>query len=277
MVEYPPRLWNQRGGRPVVHVDFEAAEIDADYAPEVEIVGDIGNSLAALTARVEAEGCPSWDLAQQATVRAEMLRELAAHRDESGEGPITPQKLLWDVREALAPRDLLISDVGAHKMWIARHYHCHEPNTCIIPNGFCSMGLALPGAIGASFADSDRRILAIAGDGGFLMNVQEMETACRLNANITVLVWEDGGYGLIEWKQDNEHGRHTELAFGNPDWQQLGTAFRWHTEVVAGASDFRGRLDQALAHDGPSLVVAPVDYRENAKLTERLGNLLCPI
>ena len=123
-------------------------------------------------------------------------------------------------------RTSCLSDVGAHKMWIARHYQCHEPNTCLIPNGFCSMGFALPGAIGASLVYPERRILSICGDAGFLMNVQEMETARRLNSNIVVMIWEDHAYGLIAWKQQNEFGHHTELNFGNPDWMQLARRIR---------------------------------------------------
>jgi acetolactate synthase-1/2/3 large subunit len=156
-------------------------------------------------------------------------------------------------------------------MWIGRYYHCTEPNTCIIPNGFCSMGLALPGAISASLLAGDRRVLAIAGDGDFLMNVQEMETASRLGSNITVMVWEDGGYGLIAWKQQSEFGRHTRLSFTNPDWIKLAHAFGWQGQYVANSVDLMGALDRALEHTGPSLVVIPIDYRENLALSERLG------
>src|SRR3546814_6909498 len=140
-----------------------------------------------------------------------MQDEFRMHADDDVEGPIRPQKLLWDVRQTLGPHDIVLSDVGAHKMWIARNYQCHEPNTCLIPNGFCSMGSELPGAIAAHMVYPERKILAICGDGGFLMNVQEMETARRLNSDIVVLVWEDGGYGLIAWKQDNEFQHHTDL------------------------------------------------------------------
>jgi len=165
-------------------------------------------------------------------------------------------------------------------MWVARHYHSHEPNTCIIPNGFCSMGMALPGAIGAHVAreagllnDNHARLFAIAGDGDFLMNLQEMETAHRLKADITVMVWEDGGYNLISWKQQTEFGRHTDLSFGNPDWRQLAESFGWQGQIVDDAADLAPAIDAALNHRGPSLIVVPIDYRENPKLTERLGKI----
>ena len=126
--------------------------------------------------------------------------------------------MLIDVREALGSDYILLSDLGAHKMWIACHYHCHEPNTCLIPNGFCSMGFALPGAVAASLLYPERHVVGIAGDAGFLMNVQEMETAWRLGTNVVILVWEDGAYALIAWKQETQFGHHTDLVFGNPDW-----------------------------------------------------------
>ena len=206
-----------------------------------------------------------------------MSDDFAVHKDDTTEGSIRPQKALWDVRKVMGPNDLLLSDVGAHKMWIARHYQCHEPNTCLIPNGFCSMGFALPGAIGASLVHPDRRILAIAGDAGFLMNVQEMETAARLGSNIVVMVWADNEYGLIAWKQESHFGSHTDLAFGNPDWVKLAEAFGWSGHLVANAADLESALENALDEQGPSLVVIPIDYRENALLTKKLGESQCPI
>jgi acetolactate synthase-1/2/3 large subunit len=202
-----------------------------------------------------------------------MAAELAEHADDAEPGLVRPQKAVWDSRQVLGPDDLLLSDVGAHKMWIARHYHCHAPNTCLIPNGFCSMGFALPGAIAAKLVHPERKVLAICGDGGFLMNVQEMETAARLGTNIVVQVWVDGGYGLIAWKQQTSFGRHTDLGFGNPDFVALAHAFGWHGEQVAGPADLRGALERAFAAGRPALVAVPIDYRENPALTERLGRI----
>ena len=162
-------------------------------------------------------------------------------------------------------------------MWIARYYQCHEPNTCLIPNGFCSMGFALPGAIAAALVSPERRIMAICGDAGFLMNVQEMETARRLNSNITVMVWEDHCYGLIAWKQDNTFGHHTELDFGNPDWLKLADSFGWNGFTCDRSTDLQDTLEASFTATGPSLVVIPIDYRENNLLTARLGNIACPI
>ena len=274
MVEYQPRLWNPKRDKRIVHADFLPAEIDEHYHPEVELVGDLAHALWMLNERVRRDGALTLDLDRQARVRERMSAELRAHAGDDTDGSIRPQKALWDVRQVLGPQDIVLSDVGAHKMWIARHYHCHEPNTCLIPNGFCSMGGALPGAIAASLVHPERRILAIAGDGGFLMNVQEMETAKRLGSRIVVMVWEDGGYGLIAWKQDNEFHHHTDLSFGNPDWLTLAESFGWSGHYVSRSRELEGVLRRAFDEPGPSLIVIPIDYRENALLTKRLGEMM---
>lgn len=277
MVEYHPYLWNPDCSKKLIHADFMPAEIDEHYHPEVELVGDLAQTLAMLNERAGAHRDVSWDRAQSREVRNGMLREFAQYKDDDAQGRLRPQKVLWDVRDVMGPEDILLSDVGAHKMWIARHYHCHEPNTCLIPNGFCSMGFALPGAIAASLVHPTRRILAICGDGGFMMNVQEMETACRLGVSFVAMVWEDGGYGLITWKQEQQFHHHTALEFDNPDWMQLAAAFGWHGHAVTASRDLRATLEMAFSESGPSLVVVPIDYEENMKLVEHMGEIVCPI
>lgn len=277
MVEYQPRLWNSKGNKRILHADFLPAEIDSHYNPEAELVGDLAHTLWMLNERVDEHGLPDYDFSLQRTNRQEMAKDFAEYKDDKTEGTIRPQKALWDTRQVMGPHDILLSDVGAHKMWIARHYQCHEPNTCLIPNGFCSMGFALPGAIAASIVHPDRRILAIAGDAGFLMNVQEMETAVRIGSNIVVMVWEDKAYGLIAWKQDDHFGHHTDLSFGNPEWKLLAQAFGWHGHYVSHAVDLADTLESAFDEDGPSLVVIPIDYRENPLLSIKLGEITCTI
>ena len=276
MVEYHPHLWNAENDKRIVHIDFIPAEIDQNYHVEVEVVGDLAHTLWMFNERIAADPM-RFDLKQHASIRTDMTKELELHKDDKTEGTIRPQKALWDAREALGPKDILLSDVGAHKMWIARHYHCDEPNTCLIPNGFCSMGFALPGAIAAKLVHPDRRVLAVCGDGGFLMNVQELETARRIGTNIVCMIWEDGGYGLIKWKQDNAFGRHTDLDFGNPDFVQLAESFDWAGYRVENSADLLGTLEEAFECGRPAIVVVPIDYRENMLLTERLGNIACPI
>ncbi len=277
MVEYQPRLWNPNGDKRILHVDFLPAEIDSHYHAEAELVGDLAHTLWMLNERFDEHGVPEFDFSLQRRSREEMAIDFAEYKDDETEGTIRPQKALWDARQVMGSHDILLSDVGAHKMWIARHYQCHEPNTCLIPNGFCSMGFALPGAIAAGIVHPERRILAIAGDAGFLMNVQEMETAVRLGSNIVVMVWEDKQYGLIAWKQETQFGHHTDLAFGNPEWKTLAQAFGWHGHYVKNAADLTGTLEAAFDEDGPSLVVIPIDYRENSLLTKKLGEITCTI
>lgn len=280
MVEYHPKLWNPARDKTIVHIDFLPAEIDQNYHPDVEVVGDLAHALWMINERVDQQlknGGFDFDLEQQHAVRRDMWAEISAHKDDDTTDLITPQKALWDAREVMGPEDILLSDVGAHKMWIARQFQCHEPNTCLIPNGFCSMGFALPGAIGASLVFPERNILAICGDAGFLMNVQEMETAKRLGSKLVVMVWEDHAYGLIAWKQENEFGRHTDLAFGNPDWLKLAESFGWNGHFVNQSKALQSTLTEAFAEAGPSLVVLPIDYRENMKLTERLGEITARI
>jgi len=275
MVEYHPKLWNPDGTRRIVHADFIPAEIDQRYPIEVEVVGDLAHTLWMLNERVAAYGPDklAFDHAPARKTRRLMQEDFAQYADDDSQGSIKPQKALWDARQVLGPEDILLSDVGAHKMWVARYYHCHVPNTCLIPNGFCSMGFSLPGAIGASFVYPDRRVLGIAGDAAFLMNVQEMETARRFDCNITMLVWEDFEYGLIAWKQWGSFGRHTDLSFGNPDWVQLAQSFGWNAFRCDDSTALHATLESAFAADGPSLVVIPIDYSENRKLTERLGQI----
>jgi len=272
MAEYPPKLWNSGGEKKLIHLDFVPAEVDEDYRVEIEVIGDLSHALQMLNDGVH-DNPFTIDPTSQHAVRHEMMKELAEFENDDTKGPMRPQKVLFDVREALAPNDVLLSDVGAHKMCIARHYQCYEPNTCLIPNGFASMGFALPGVISAAMLDPNRKVMAIAGDGGFLMNVQEMETARRLNSDIVVMVWEDGGYGLIEWKQDNTYGSHTDLSFGNPKWGLLAESFGWSFDYVDESAALLDTIKTALNIPGPSLIVVPIDYRENAILTKRLGEI----
>ena len=277
MVEYHPELWNPKGDKSILHADFLPAEIDDNYHPQTELIGDLAHALWMLNERIDEHGLPDFDFTLQHQCREDMATDFAEYKDDATEGSIRPQKALWDARQVMGPHDILLSDVGAHKMWIARHYQCHEPNTCLIPNGFCSMGFALPGAIAASIVHPERRVLSVCGDAGFLMNVQEMETATRLGSNIVVMVWEDNEYGLIAWKQEDHFGRHTDLSFGNPDWNTLAKAFGWHGHYVENSANLAATLETALGEDGPSLVVIPIDYRENPLLTKKLGEITCPI
>ncbi len=280
LVEYGPSYWNRGTPKPVIHIDFTPAEIDQAYPVAVEVVADIADALWQINETLErdhAAALPLLDIGERAKLRAMIADDLAAEAADPG-FPVKPQRILSDVRSGMGPADIVLSDVGAHKMWVARYYQCDEPNTCLISNGFCSMGFALPGAIGAKLAMPDANVLAVCGDAGFLMNVQDLETAARLNLNIVVMVWVDGEYGLIKWKQQNHFdGRHSDLSFTNPDFDTLAKAFGIWGRTIDGPGQIEGSLADAFAQPGPALLAVPVDYGENTKLTQRLGNLVVPI
>ena len=281
LVEYSPSAWYKPASKAkIIHIDFEPAEIDAHFPVAVDIVSDLADALWQMNEELNrrAEGrLPLFDIGARQKLRDTMSADFAAEKDDTG-FPMKPQKILWDVREFLGPDDILLSDVGAHKMWVSRYYQCATPNTCLISNGFCSMGFALPGAIGAKFACPDRRVLSINGDAGFLMNVQELETAVRYKQNIVIMVWVDGEYGLIKWKQqDAFDGRHSKLDFGNPDYELLAKAFGMWGKTLTAAGQLPGALEEAFRQEGPALIAVPVDYSENRKLTARLGKVSIPI
>ena len=278
LVEYSPSAWNrtQKENKKIIHIDFWPAEVDRDYPADVEVVGDLADALWQLNEAVNKrfEGkLPLFDIGMRKELRETMWNDFQAEKDDTGV-PVKPQKILHDVRQFMGDDDILLSDVGAHKMWISRYYQCQTANTCLISNGFCTMGFAMPGSIGAKLAFPDRKVLSISGDAGFMMNVQDLETAVRLKLNIVAMVWCDGEYGLIKWKQQNGFdGRHSDLEFTNPDFAMLAKSFgMWGTEVTT-ADGVTAALEEAFQQDGPALIAVPVDYAENMKLTERLGNV----
>ncbi len=280
LVEYSPGFWNRDGSKKVVHIDFLPAEIDYDYTIDVDVVGDIADALWQINMDMEsnhAGALPLQDIESWQKLRTTILDDFAMEKDDKS-FPMKPQKILWDVRKFLGPDDILLSDVGAHKMWISRYYQSFDANTCLISNGFCSMGFALPGGLGAKIACPDKKVLSICGDAGFLMNVQDLETAVRLKLNVVFMVWEDGEYGLIKWKQQNQFdGKHSELDFGNPNWELLAQSFGMWGKTLASHEELMPALEEAFKQEGPALIAIPIDYRENTKLTKRLGEIECTI
>ena len=270
-VEYAPSRWNPECTKRILSIDTQPAEVDSSYQPLVELVGDIEGSLARLLTAVQ----PSEDghgLEGHLELREKLLRDLNSNAEDEG-WPIKPQKAIYDLRRALGPADIVISDVGAHKVWTARLYQAYEPNTVIISNGFAAMGISLPGAIAAKLVHPERKVVALAGDGAFLMNSQELETAKRIGTAIVVVVWRDNGYGLIDWKQRNEFGRPYAVEFGNPDLVTYAESFGIAGFRAESSAELYPTLMRALEVDGPALVDVPIDYRENLRLTEQLGAL----
>ena len=273
IVEYHPRLWNPNRDKKLIHIDTQPSETDASYITDVEMVGNIRQSLRHLMAE---EIYPKDADYASNTLRKIILDQLNAHRDDA-DFPMKPQKILSDVRSVLAEDDIVISDVGAHKMWIARMYPCHQPNTCIISNGFAAMGIALPGAFVAKLIHPERKCLAICGDGGFMMTSQELETAVRTGVPFVTLIFNDEAYGLIEWKQMNGFGRPAHIDFTNPDFVKYTEAFGAKGYRVEASDELVPILNDAFSQKVPSVIDCPVNYAENLRLTDELGQLTCPI
>ena len=270
MVEYEPQHWNPEAKARIIHIDGSPAEVHTNYILEMGMVGDLKDSLSRLADR--AEDNPDNKVTP---LHETIMSELNAHGGDGGY-PVKPQKIIYDLRQAMDPEDIVISDVGAHKMWMARMFQAERPNTCIISNGFASMGIALPGAIAAKLVYPERNILAVCGDSGFLMNNQELETAIRLKLNITVLIFNDNKYGLIEWHQLREYGRESHVATGNPDFKMFAESFGAKGYKVEKTEDLLPTLKEAMADGTVSVIDCPVDYSENMKLTERLKSLASP-
>ncbi len=271
VVEYHPYLWHPNSDRKIIHIDSQPAEVDEHYIVEVGVIGNIGAALKNISAEARRHHGREGEELHEI-----IIKEIHALEDDFG-FPVKPQKIMCDLREVLNPDDIVISDVGAHKMWMARMWETERPNTCIISNGFATMGIAVPGAIGAKIAYPDRTTLAVTGDGGFMMNCQEIETAMRMNIPIVILIWTDSHYGLIRWKQMADFGRESNVAFTNPDFVQFAESFGAKGYKVEKTEDLIPTLKQAIIDNTVVIVDCPVDYGENMKLTEKLGNLVSPI
>ena len=269
LIEYMPASWNKFGDKEIVHIDYLPAVPDDNYQVAAEVVGDLAHTLWMMNERI-AKNPMKFDLPYQHKIRELLMYKFKQAADDDTEGRVRPQKALFDAREAMGPSDILLSDVGTHKMWISQYYQCDEPNTCLIPNGFCSMGGSLPGAIAAKLVHPERRVMAITGDGGFLMNVQELETAVRLKTNIVVMIWVDNAYNLIEWKQRKEFGHNTDCSFGNPDFLKLAESFNCAGYKVERSRDLAPTLEEAFNCGRPAIIAVSIDYRENDRLNEAL-------
>jgi acetolactate synthase-1/2/3 large subunit len=269
LVEYAPSLWNPNRDKTIVHIDRTPAEVDSHYQLECGIEGDISLAVDELAEKL----IPRDTDAIAATLRGMILNELHAASDDAS-FPLKPQRILHEVRQVMGDDGILISDVGAHKLWIARMYLCNEPNTCIISNGFAAMGIGLPGSIGAKLLHPTRKVLSISGDGGFLMNVQELETAVRCQCPVVAMVWRDDAYGVIKWSQETLFGRASFVDFGNPDFAALAKSFGCEGIRIGSADELRPALVNAFQSQRPVVIECPVDYSENRKLTERLGRLV---
>ncbi|WP_104182613.1 acetolactate synthase large subunit [Mycobacterium avium] len=267
--EFDPVRINPQADKKIIHMHRFPAEVDAHYSVDVGIIGDISDSLNALT---DALSGHRFEHAADVPGSGLLTDEFARGQQDS-RYPLAPARVVADTRAALGRSDVVLVDTGATKMWMARLYPTYERNTCLISNGLSTMSFALPGALGVKLAQPQSKVLAVVGDGAFLMNSQEIETAVRERIPLVVLIWEDGGYGLIEWKMDLELGAHYYVKFANPDVVTYAESFGAKGYRISHADELLPTLRAALDDDGVSLISCPVDYSENLRLTNRLGEL----
>jgi acetolactate synthase I/II/III large subunit len=267
--EFDPVRINPNGDKKIIHVHRFPAEVDAHYSVDVGIHGDISASLDALTDALARHPYQTG----AAVPGVGLLTEEFARGQQDSRFPLAPQRIVADTRAALGRSDVVLVDTGAVKMWMGRLYPTYERNTCLISNGLSTMAFALPGALGVKLARPEAKVLAVVGDGAFLMNSQEIETAVRERIPLVVLIWEDGGYGLIEWKMDLELGDDYYVRFTNPDVVAYAESFGARGYRINSADELLPTLQAALDADGVSVISCPVDYSENLRLTDRLGQL----
>lgn len=269
--EYSPSQWNPDGEKPILHIDTQSAETDQDYPVKLSLIGDIKENLSMLTAKVSKRHSADHYYTQ---LRENILNMISEY-DQDTSYPIKPQKIINDLRTVMGEQDIVISDVGAHKLWIARMYPCYETNTCLISNGFAAMGYSLPSSIAAKLVNPDKKVVAVCGDGAFQMSMQELETAVRLKLPIVILVLRDERYGLIEWHQQKHFERTSHISFGNPDLVQLAHAYGAKGLKVEAADQLKHILQSSLEMKGPVVIDCPVDEKENIKLTRELSKVGC--
>ena len=281
LVEYSPKNWNFKLDKKIIHIDFTPSEVYTFYRPTIEIVSDIEYAMKLILEEIENKKRDNPQIEEYPKI-PEIFKKIKYEVNQRTEifeldrsYPIKPEKLVIGVRNVLKETDIVLSDVGAHKLWISKIYMTFEPNTCLIPNGFCSMGFALPGAIGAQIAYPEKTIVAMCGDAGFLMNVQELETSVRLNLPVIIIVWCDKDLGLISLKQQDEFGKSCYTRFDNPDFETLAKSFGAVGYHVKSVEEFEKTLTIAkLERTKPTLIAVDVDYSRNQFLLDDQYNVI---
>ena len=263
VVEKPPFFMHVNDGRTVIHVNFRTAEVDPVYFPQVEVVGDIANSVWQITQALTAQ--EQWDFKYFLQIRERVEAHLLEGADDP-RFPIYPQRLVADIRKVMPDDGIIALDNGVYKIWFARNYRAHLSNTVLLDNALATMGAGLPSALAAQIVFPERRVMAICGDGGFLMNSAEMETAVRLKLNLIILILRDNAYGMIKWKQSNMGFPNWGLDFGNPDFVKYAESYGAHGHRVASAEGLAPLLERCYQAGGVHLVEAPMDYSENDQI-----------
>lgn len=273
-VEKPP-FFMRHGGREVLHINFTPSEVDDVYFPQLDVVGDIANAIKMLTRSIRYQ--KSWDLAYYEKVK-KMLSSNIKEGITDDRFPIFPPRLVHDVRKVLPPGGIITLDNGMYKIWFARNYHACEPNTILLDNALAAMGAGFSSAMAAKMVYPKKKVVAICGDGGFLMNAHELEPAVRMNLDLVVLVLVDNGYGMIKWKQEAQRLPDFGLDFGNPDFVQYAEAFGAQGHRVTKADELQEKLSLCIKQKGVHLIEVPIDYSSNNYLLgEKLKELTCKI
>ena len=268
-IEKPPFLMKSEGGPKVVHIGYQSATVEQVYHPELEVIGDIGATVQALAQQLEGQLSGDTGFA---ALRTKILARINDRADET-RFPVTPQRIVHDVRQVMPDDGIVCLDNGMYKIWFARNYRTHAANSLLLDNALATMGAGLPSAMMASILHPDRRVLAVCGDGGFMMNSQEMETAVRLGLNLVVLILNDSAYGMIRWKQAVDGFPDYGMTFGNPDFVRYAEAYGAKGTRVESAENLVSALETAFAGGGVHLVEVAVDYSENNRvLVEELRN-----
>ncbi|HET6603198.1 MAG TPA: acetolactate synthase large subunit [Xanthomonadaceae bacterium] len=265
VVEKPP-FFMRRGQRTVIHVNYFSAEVDNVYFPQIEVVGDIANSVWRIKQRCEAQD--HWDFSYFDGVRTALDKHLSMH-DDDDRWPIHPVRLVRELRGALGDEDILTLDNGMYKIWFARYYRCRMPNTLLLDNALATMGAGLPSGMAAKMVFPERKVVAIAGDGGFMMNSQELETAVRLNLNIVMLVLRDNAFGMIKWKQAGMGFPNFGMDMGNPDFVRYAESYGARGYRPESVEDLVPTLEKALSEPGVDLIEIPIDYSDNDRILNK--------
>jgi len=273
-VEKPP-LVMIAGDKQIIHINFSPADVDYVYAPTIEVVGDIAHSLWALTEAITKSA--RWDFSYFKKLSSKLKKQIA-ERADSNSWPLKPQRLVSDLRRVLPHDGILSLDNGMYKIWIARNYPAIEPNTVLLDNALATMGAGLPSAIAAKLVNPDKPVVAVVGDGGLMMSVQELITAKQLGLDLVVLLVRDNGFGMIRWKQQQMGFPPFALDFANPDFVQLAQSFNLSGARINTAAEFKPVLEQALRQGGVHLIDCLVDYSENEKVFGReLKEKMCEL
>ncbi len=274
VVEKPP-FFMEEGSKEVIHINFNSAQVDAVYFPQIEVIGDIANSIRLITERLDPN--PDWANDYYKRVKVNVDEHIDSKNDDP-RFPIIPQRLVADVRRAMPSDGIVTLDNGIYKVWFARNYKAHKPNTLLLDNALATMGAGLPSGIAAKFFNPDKKVLTVCGDGGFMMNSQEIETAVRLNINLVVVILRDNAYGMIKWKQAGMGFENFGLDYGNPDFVKYAESYGAKGVRVLKTEDLQKTLEDALNSKGVTIVEVPVDYSENEKvLIDELKEKTCLI